>query len=249
MKTKDNTILITGGATGIGLALAEILLNSGNKVIICGRRENKLKEARDKLPEIQTRVCDVSREKDRESLFNWVKKEVPDINVLINNAGVQRFIDFRKGTAELFNRGDEIETDLVSPINLCAYFIPLLSEKSEAAIMNVSSGLAFVPIASMPVYCAAKAALHSFTVSLRHQLKDTPIKVFEIVPPVVDTDLSKGNPDEPDDHRGIPPSAVAKAVLAAMANNEYEIVVAEAKNLVAGSRTNPEQAFRNINRW
>lgn len=250
METKNNTILITGGATGIGFSLAETLVDAGNKVIICGRREGKLKEARDKLPQIQARVCDVSREKERESLFNWVKDNFKDLNVLINNAGVQRMVNLKKGTQDLFGGENEVETNLIAPIHLSAYFIPLLLKKKESAIINVSSGLGFVPMASMPVYCATKAAVHSFTISLRYQLRDTPIKVFEIVPPMVDTELGKGTAEEGDqEYRGIPPSEVAEATLKAMANNEYEIVVGEAKGLVMGARTNPELAFQKINQW
>lgn len=249
MKTKDNTILITGGATGIGFSLAEALVKAGNRVIVCGRREDKLTEARDKLPQIAIRVCDVSDEKDRESLFNWIKDNYDDLNVLINNAGIQRALNLKKGTPDLFVRENEIETNLVAPIHLSAYFIPLLLKKREAAIINVSSGLGFVPIASMPVYCATKAALHSFTQSLRYQLQDTSIKVFEIVPPMVDTELGKGTTGEGDHKfRGISPSEVAAATLTAMANNEYEIVVGDAKRLVTGSRTDPEQTFKFINR-
>jgi uncharacterized oxidoreductase len=249
VETKNNTILITGGATGIGFSLAETLVNAGNKVIICGRREGKLKEARDKLPQIQTKVCDVSREKERESLFNWVKSNFKDFNVLINNAGIQRMVNLKKGTRDLFSGENEVETNLIVPIYLSAYFIPLLLKKKESAIINVSSGLGFVPIASMPVYCATKAAVHSFTLSLRYQLRDTSIKVFEIIPPAVDTELGKGAAEEGDEYRGIPPSEVAKATLTAIANNEYEIVVGEAKGLVMGARTNPERAFQNINQW
>jgi uncharacterized oxidoreductase len=250
VETKNNTILITGGATGIGFSLAETLVSAGNKVIICGRREGKLKEARDKLPQIQAKACDVSREKERESLFNWVKDNFSDLNVLINNAGIQRMVNLKKGTQDLFSDENEVETNLIAPIHLSAYFIPLLLKKKESAIINVSSGLGFVPIASMPVYCATKAAVHSFTVSLRYQLRDTSIKVFEIVPPMVDTELGKGTTEEGDQgYRGIPPSEVAEAALTAMANNEYDIVVGEAKGLVMGARTNPELTFQKINQW
>jgi uncharacterized oxidoreductase len=249
VETKNNTILITGGATGIGFALAEALVNAGNEVLICGRREGRLKEARDKLPQIQTRACDVSREKERESLFDWVKDNFKDLNVLINNAGIQRMVNLKKGTRDLFSGENEVETNLIAPIHLSAYFVPLLIKKKESAIINVSSGLGFVPIAAMPVYCATKAAVHSFTVSLRYQLRDTPIKVFEIIPPIVDTELGRGTAEEDQGYRGIPPSEVARATLKAMADNEYEVVVGEAKNLVTGARTNPERAFQDINRW
>ena len=250
MQINGNTILITGGATGIGFALASTLVNAGNKVIICGRRENKLKEAMHKLPQILTKVSDVSKEKEREALFVWAKNNYPSLNVLINNAGIQRMVNLKKGTKELFDGENEIETNLVAPINLSVYFIPWFLKKKETAIINVSSGLGFVPIAAMPVYCATKAAIHSFTVSLRHQLKDTSIKVFEIVPPAVDTELGKGTTsDESQEYRGVPPAEVAEATIKALANNEYEIIVGEAKGLVAGARTNPEQVFQNINQW
>jgi uncharacterized oxidoreductase len=250
MKTKGNTILITGGATGIGFSLAETLVKAGNNVIICGRRENKLKEAKEKLPQIQIKVCDVSKKKEREALFIWTKDNYPGLNVLINNAGIQRMINLKKGTMELLKGEDEIETNLVAPVHLSAYFIPQFLKKKEAAIINVSSGLGFVPIAAMPVYCATKSAVHFFTVSLRYQLKDTSIKVFEIVPPAVDTELGKGTTsDESQEYRGIPPSVVAEDALKAIAVNEYEIVVGEAKGLVEGAKTNPEQTLQNMNQW
>ncbi len=170
--------------------------------------------------------------------------------MLINNAGIQRVIDLKKGVKDLFSGEDEIETNLVAPIHLSAYFAPLLLKKKEAAIINVSSGLGFVPIASMPVYCATKAAVHSFTVSLRYQLRDTSIKVFEIVPPAVDTELGKGTTEEEaQEYRGISPSEVARATMTAMGNDEYEILVGEAKDLVMRARANPEQAFLSINQW
>ncbi len=250
MKTKGNTLLITGGATGIGFALAEAFAKAGNKVLICGRRESKLKEARNKLPQIETLACDVSKKQGRELLYKWVKDNYPELNVLINNAGIQRMIDLKKGINVLLEGENEIETNLAAPIHLSAYFVPLLMKQKEAAIINVSSGLGFVPIAAMPVYCATKAGVHSFTVSLRHQLKKTSIKVFEIIPPMVDTELGKGTTDEPETElRGIPPSEVARATLEALKKDEYEIVVGEARNLVMGARKNPKQAFEELNQW
>lgn len=250
MNIQGNTVLITGGATGIGFALAESFVQAGNTVIICGRREDKLKEAKKKLPQIHLRACDLSKEKERESLFNWAKENFRDMNILINNAGIQTMIDLKEGAHKPANGNNEIETNLMAPISLSAYFIPWLSKRKEAAIMNVSSGLAFVPIAAMPVYCATKAAIHSFTVSLRYQLRDTSIKVFELVPPAVDTELGKGTAEEGEpEYRGLPPGEVAQAALSAMAENEYEIFVGEARDLAILSRTNPERAFQNINRW
>src|SRR4030043_153574 len=212
MKTKGNTILITGGATGIGFSLAEAFVTADNEVIICGRRENRLKEAKNKLPRIHTRVCDLSKEKERKSLFEWVSSNFSNTNILINNAGIQRMIDFKSGTHDLFDGEDEIEINLKASVHLSAYFIPLLSKHKEAAIINVSSGLAFIPIAAMPIYCATKAAIHSFSLSLRHQLRDTSIKVFEIIPPIVDTEIfNRSTKAGEQKFKGIPPSEVAKA--------------------------------------
>jgi uncharacterized oxidoreductase len=250
MKTRDNTILITGGATGIGFALAEAFVKAGNKVLICGRKEAKLKEARGKLPQLQVRQCDLSKKEDRESLCNWVRDNHQDLNILVNNAGIQRAINLRKGTAEFFGGEDEIQINFAAPIHLSAYFAPLLLEKKEAAIVNVSSGLGFVPIAAMPVYCATKAGIHMFSVSLRHQLKGTPVKVFEIVPPAVDTELGKSTTGASEqEYRGILPSEVATAAIKAFKNDEYEIVIGEAKGLLEGSRKDFERTFQELNSW
>lgn len=250
MNIKNNTVLITGGATGIGFALTEALVKFGNTVIICGRRQSKLEEAKRKLPQIHIRTCDVSKEKERKALFDWVRDNFKNFNVLINNAGIQRMVDLKKGLKDLTGGENEIEINLAAPIYLSAYFIPLLAKQKEAAIINVSSGLGFVPIASMPVYCATKAAMHSFTISLRHQLKGTSIKVFEIVPPMVDTELGKGSIEEEEgENRGIKPAEVAKTVISSLEKDQYEIVVGEAAGLVAGSRTNPEEIFNSLNEW
>ena len=250
MKTRGNTILITGGATGIGFALAEAFAKAGNTVIICGRRESRLKEACARLPGIETLVCDVSKKRDRESLFRWVKNNYPALNVLVNNAGVQKMVDLTKGARDLLEGENEIATNLVAPIHLTALFIPLLSRQKEAAIINVSSGLGFVPIAAMPVYCATKAGVHLFTVSLRHQLKGTPVKVFEIVPPMVDTELGRDTTEEPESgYRGIPPAQVATETMRALRRDEFEILVGEAKDLLSRSRSEPEKAFADMNNW
>jgi uncharacterized oxidoreductase len=250
MQIRGNTILITGGATGIGFSLAEAFIKAGNEVIICGRREYKLEEAKNKLPQIHTKICDLSKKKERKLLYDWVRSNFKDINVLVNNAGIQRMIDFKKGTDDLVNGEDEIEINLKAYVYLSAYFIPLLLKRKEAAIINVSSGLAFIPLAAVPVYCATKAAIHSFSLSLRHQLKDSSIRVFEIIPPIVDTELDRGAREErKQKDRGIPPFEVAKAVLKALENNEYEVAIGMAQNLRAGARNNPEQTFQNINRW
>jgi uncharacterized oxidoreductase len=250
MKTSGNIILVTGGATGIGFALVEAFIRAGNKVLICGRRKERLEEARTKLPGLEIKQCNLSKREERESFCDWVKDNYKDLNIVVNNAGVQKSVDLKKGTVDLFAGDDEVQTNFIAPIHLSAYFAPLLMRKSEAAIVNVSSGLGFVPIAFMPVYCATKAGVHSFTVSLRQQLKDTTVKVFEIVPPAVDTELGKGSSEGPDqDHYGIPPTDIALATMKALQNDEYEIIVGEAKNLVEGSRKDFAKVFQQLNSW
>ena len=248
METRENTILITGGTSGIGLALADSLLKAGNQIIICGRREEKLEQAKRKLPGLQVAKCDISRPEERTSLFEWATANYPALNILINNAGIQRQIDFLKGAEELLAGEDEVETNLVALIHLSALFIPHFVRQKQAAIINISSGLGFIPIASMPVYCATKAATHSFSISLRHQLRETSVKVYEIIPPIVDTGLDKGTRSSRGlDDRGIQPEEVAEATLDAMRHDEYEIAVASAQFLYLGARRDPQGVFNTIN--
>src|SRR5271157_5356916 len=196
MQTRNNTTLITGGATGIGFALAESFVKLGNEVIICGRRVDKLEDAKRRLPALTIRRCDVSREKDRDDLCAWTEENFEGLNVLVNNAGIQRQVDLTKGIEDLLKNEDEIEINLKAQIYLAAQFVPMFSKHKEAAIVNVSSGLGFVPLTIFPIYSATKAAIHSFTMSLRYQLRGTSIKVFEVIPPTVyDTEL-KGKPIE-----------------------------------------------------
>lgn len=192
MAFENGTVLITGGATGIGFAMAEYLTQRGNDVIVCGRRLDKLEQAKAKIPSLHTVVCDVASAIDREKLVGIVREEYPALNFLINNAGVQRCIDLTKGVDELWKGEDEIEINLRAPIYLSAMFLPLLAHKKDAAILNVSSGLGFVSdrYPEMPVYSAVKAGLHAFTKAQRVQLQPLGIRVMEIIPPMVSTDLN-----------------------------------------------------------
>lgn len=220
MKMSGNTILITGGATGIGFGLAEALAKSGNQVLICGRRPDRLEQARQKLPGLVTKVCDVSKESDRQSLFNWATSTYPDLNILVNNAGIQRRIDFTKGLADLVN-DQEIAINFEAPILLSALFIPHLLKKKDPALMFVSSGLAFIPLAFMPLYCATKAGIHSLCISMRHQLSKTPIKLYEIIPPMVDTDLD-GGARPAGAPRGISVAEMTAATMKGLERNGFE---------------------------
>ena len=185
MELNNNKILITGGATGIGLGLTERFIKENNTVIICGRRQSVLKEVSDKFPSVITRVCDLSIEAERVSLFKWVSENHNDLNVLINNAGIQNWMTV--SDEDFFQRAkQEINTNIEGPLHLTSLFIHL---KSLTTIINVTSGLAFSPFAKIPVYSATKAFFRSFTISLRHLLKSKNIEVIEMIPPALKTDL------------------------------------------------------------
>jgi uncharacterized oxidoreductase len=243
MKTSGNTVLITGGATGIGFALAEALAKRSNEVVICGRRRERLQEARQRIPQLTVKVCDVSRAASRNTLARWLEKRFPALNILVNNAGIQRPFDFLAGRRDLPTADQEIATNLAAPIHLTALLLPLLRKQSAAAIVNVSSGLGFTPLATVPVYCATKAGIHSLSMTLRHQLRNTPVKVFEIIPPIVQSELH-GERWRPDPSRRIMTSEEAAAgIVAAMESDRYEAALGVAVNL----REQREKLFPMLN--
>ena len=185
MNLANNKILITGGASGIGLGLTERFIQENNTVIICGRREAVLNEVQAKFPTVITKVCDLSDEKERIALYQWIAENHPDLNVLINNAGIQKWVSVTD--ADFYqSMKTELSTNIEAPLHLTSLFIEL---KSLTTIMNVTSGLAFSPFAKVPVYSATKAFFRSFTLSLRHILKAKNIEVIEIIPPALNTDL------------------------------------------------------------
>lgn len=249
MNIDGDTILITGGATGIGLALAEKFVGAGSEVIVCGRRKSRLRDAKHKLSTIHVRQCDVSVESERQDLLHWAIARFPHLNMLVNNAGIQRQMDFTSPTAAkpTLAKNDEVMINLYAPIRLCALFTPKLMRRQKAAIINISSGLAFVPIATMPIYCATKAAIHSFTISLRHQLKDTSIRVFEAAPPTTDTELDRGFAAEMEAPRGISSKEVAAAIIEGVRSDKEEIIIGEAQELYRAAQHNPEATFNHLN--
>ena len=192
MKMDGNTLLITGGATGIGYSMAKYFHARGNTIIICGRRKDRLEQAKKELQGIQVITCDVANSDDRNAMFEYINDKYPSLNMLINNAGIQRDIDLTKGAADLDNGSSEIKINLEAPVYISALFTPLLSGKDNAVIVNVSSGLAFMAdrAAGMPIYCATKAGLHTFSIAQRIQLAPLGIKVVEIIPPMVESELN-----------------------------------------------------------
>jgi len=223
----NNTILITGGATGIGYAMAKYFLECDNTVLICGRRENRLAQAANELPGVKTIQCDVTNPDNRLTLFEYVKDHFPNLNILINNAGVQRNIDLTKGTADFENSDNEIRVNFEAPVFLSALFTPFLAGKDNAAIVNVSSGLAFRAefATGMPLYPATKAALHAFSLAQRKQLEPLGIKVIELIPPAVVSELNTdGGRWKRGEGTDMPSSeAYAESALARMAQDEIEI--------------------------
>jgi uncharacterized oxidoreductase len=196
MKTTGNTILITGGGSGIGRGLAEAFHALGNHVIIAGRRKQALDETTAANPGMTSVTLDIEDPASIRSLALQLAKEYPALNVLINNAGIMRFENLLTQQDDLADAESIVATNLLGPIRLTAALLPLLRNQPQSTIMNVSSGLAFVPMAPTPTYCATKAAIHSYTQSLRYQLRGSTTEVVELIPPYVATDLL-GNSSDP----------------------------------------------------
>jgi uncharacterized oxidoreductase len=192
-----NKILITGGTSGIGSRLAEEFHKLGNKVVITGRREVAINEMTTANPGMTGYVLDVD---DAQSIIGFAAKvtaEHPDLNVLLNNAGIMKVEPHGDEPVDLAIAEASVTTNLLGPIRLIAALLPHLRRQPRATIINVSSGLAFVPLAVTPAYNATKAAIHAYTVSLRHLLRDSNVEVLEMIPPSVQTDLFPGHAQDP----------------------------------------------------
>ncbi len=190
MNPTGNTILITGGGSGIGRGLAEAFHKAGNQVIITGRRKSVLEEVTYANPGMKAMPLDIDNLDDLQQFVARVKAELPALNILINNAGIMQAEDLKSGVDSLATAEATISTNLLGPLRLTAALLPGLMAQPQATVMTVTSGLAFNPIATNPTYCATKAAIHSWTQSLRYQLRGTTVEVLEIVPPYVQTELT-----------------------------------------------------------
>jgi uncharacterized oxidoreductase len=231
MVLSGNTILITGGTSGIGLGLAKDFLEAGSQVIVCGRRGDRLKKIKETCPGIIVIPSDLQDAAQRALLCSRILADHPDLNILINNAGIQLTADLTK-PLRLERIQTEIEINLVTPIHLTSLLAPTLLQKSEAAVINISSGLAFVPMSFMPVYCATKAAMHSLTLSMRHQFRNTHVKIFEIIPPSVDTELGHDRRTDPAaTHGGMPVETFTREVMQALAKDKLEAAIGDAGKL------------------
>ena len=249
MKLTENTILITGGSNGIGLELATQFLKLGNTVIITGRNLNRLNEVKKKYPKLNIIQSDAGKSIDIKSLYEIVSKQFPKLNVLINNAGIMRKLNLNDTSLDLENINQEIAINLSGPIRMVNQFLPLLKLQQHAAIMNVSSGLAFVPFPISPVYSATKAGVHFYTQTLRIQLKNSNIKVFELAPPLTNTDLQ--NAFSPDDMKGTQVMETAKLIEVAIkgfSNDTLEIRPGQSNLLKFMSRIAPQFILNQMSR-
>ena len=237
MQLSNNKILITGGGSGIGLGLTQRFLEEGNTLIICGRRADVLDDIKAKHPTVITKVCDLTHEASRVDLYNWIATEHSDLNVLINNAGIQEWMNIDDD--QFYTKAyKEINTNVLAPIHLCNLFINLPKLNT---IMNVTSGLAFVQLTKVPVYCATKAFLHSFTQSLRHELINKHIEVIEIIPPALNTDL--GGVGLHDEHP--PVSAFIASIFEQLNAGKQELTFGFSEML---AKATPEEVKATFNR-
>lgn len=237
MKLTGNTIFITGGGSGIGKALAEALHAQGNRVIIAGRRAARLQETLGANPGMKAVELDITDPDNIAAVAKQLIADYPALNVVINNAGIMEFDDLA-GPIDDDHLVRTVTTNLLGPIRLTGALVEHLKTKPDATIVNVSSILAFVPMAITGVYSSTKAAMHSYTMSLRWRLKGTSVKVRELAPPWVQTELLNSS-EEP---RAMPLVPFIQETLAILATDAEEILVERAKPI----RANPgpaEHAF------
>lgn len=238
------TVLISGGSSGIGAGLARAYHSRGAQVIVAGRDPAGLARTVEGRAGMETVRMDVTSAESVRACADEVARRFPSLDTLVNNAGIQQLLDF---AAERPPRRDEIElevqTNLIGLIHVTSAFLPLLRKQETARLVHVGSGLGFVPLAAAPVYSATKAAVHSFTLSLRHQLRGTRVRVIELIPPVVETDLHRGQPRKPP--RAMSLEAFVAAVMAGLERDQEEVAVGLAKVLRAGARVAPS-FFRGI---
>jgi uncharacterized oxidoreductase len=246
MNLTGNTILITGGGSGIGRGLAEALHTPGNQVVIAGRRQSALDETTAANPGMKSLQLDIESPAAIRAFATKAAADFPSLNVLINNAGIMRPENLRAQQPDLTDAEAIVTTNLLGPIRLIAALLPHLQTQPHATIVNVSSGLAFVPLVFTPTYCATKAAIHSYTQSLRYQLKSTSVEVLELIPPYVQTELMDGA----DDPRAMPLAAFITEVMDILKTEPTpaEICVQNVGNLsLAAEQGRYEATFNGLN--
>lgn len=249
MKQSQQIVLITGGGSGIGLAIAKKFLQNNNTVIITGRNISKLEKVKTENPNIHIFQSDVTDEADVRILVDDVDEKFEGLDILINNAGIMNLVDTGNEENDLQKQMQEIEINYNSPIRMLHYFLPLLKKSKNAVLVNVSSGLAYVPFAQAPVYSGTKSALHFWTLGIRPQLRPHNIKVVELLPPVVDTPLAHGaNIAEDDNLKPMPPKKLADIFWKDYIKGKEEITPGISKQLKLMSRLAPKFIFNQMNK-
>lgn len=249
MKLDQNTILVTGGSRGIGLEIARQFTRAGSKVIITGRNAEGLSTAAAEIRGLLTIQSDAADPTQIKSLADHVFAEYPETNIVVNNAGIMRTVNLQKADLPPETLTGEIDINLKGPIRMIDAFLPHLKKTPNAAIVNVSSGLAFVPMPISAVYCATKAAMHSYTQSLRVQLSNTGVKVFELMPPATETNLT-GNLDEAE-LKGMSLMKADKMVasfIEGFARDQFEIRPGQSNQLRLMSRFLPNFILKQMSR-
>ena len=248
MNIKNNTILVTGGTSGLGLEFTKQLLELGNTVIITGRNQVKLEQTKKLFPKVHVFQSDVSDVEAIRELYKEVTRQFPNFNVLINNAGEMRKINLHDTSIDLGNITEEIDINLSGPIRMIQQFLPHLKTQKNAAIMNVTSGLALVPFPIAPIYGATKSGLRSYTKSLRVQLKDTNIKVFELIAPGAKTPLNDKFEGDMDGKSLMDAGKLIKTAVKSLENNTFEIYPGAAKIIRILSRLAPNFLLKQLSK-
>jgi len=245
MNTTNNTVLITGGSAGIGFELAALFAEKGNKVIITGRDELRLKTAVSKLKNTTGIVSDITDPAQVDELVSRVNKDFPDLNIVVNNAGKAYYYNLGDEIDIAEKAAEEMQTNYLAPIRLTEKLLPLLKQQKESAIVNVTSIVALAPGRRLATYAASKAALHAYTRTLRITLEKTAanVKVFELMPPLVNTEFSRAIGGE----NGIPPRQVAEDLLKALTESNYEIHVGNTAYVYQLSLSSPAEALQLMN--
>lgn len=244
MNISNNTVLITGGSAGIGFEIAQQLSAQGNQVIITGRNAERLQTAVAKLKNATAIVSDISSADDVSKLVTELNEKFPQLNIVINNAGYAASpYQLLPGIATFEQAAAEIQTNYLAVLRLNEWLLPLLNKQPQAAIVNVSSIVAFAPSINIPGYSISKAALHAYSRVLRITLKNTPVRVFELMPPLVNTEFSK----EIGGEKGIPASQVAAELLEGLKNDVYEIHVGNTAGMYQLYLSSPENALQALN--
>jgi uncharacterized oxidoreductase len=243
MNLENNTILITGGSSGIGLQLSKVLIERGNKVIICGRSNEKLNSAKSIEPQLITYQCDLSNSKQCSDFSKKISENHPDLNILINNAAIVNRTNFLSTDNIIEMAENEMETNFMAPLRLIHFLSPILLKNDNPAIINITTGLIYTPRADYPFYNATKAALHSFTQVLRKQTEKSNINIIEVMFPAVKTPWHKGKPPK----IAISSEKAVNEMIIGLEKSKKEIRVAGAKLLYIVSRIAPKFAFKKVN--